>query len=63
MVSDFNCRSQWQRGPDCLIKTQGAASAKACERLLNPGQYRYLNPRFNWAKGLQTPGVTLTLSR
>ena len=30
---------------------------------MNPGQCRYLKPGFNWAKGLLTPGVTLTLSR
>jgi hypothetical protein len=59
----WDSRSQWQGGPDCLIKTQEAASPKGCERLLNPGQYRYLKPGFNRAKGLQTPGVTLTLSR
>src|SRR2546426_378208 len=29
---------------------------------MNPGQCRYLKPGFNWAKGLLTPGVTLTLS-
>ena len=28
---------------------------------MNPGQCRYLKPGFNWAKGLLTPGVTLTL--
>jgi hypothetical protein len=30
---------------------------------MNPGQCRYLKPGFNWAKGLLTPGVTLTLLR
>jgi hypothetical protein len=30
---------------------------------MNPGQCRYLKPGFNWAKGLLTPGVTLTLSK